>query len=147
MVESDTYDDSDAHSANHSVQEVRNRPGQWADWADEENPEERDRPAERVDAARVLRVAEDMRTVRNFFNSKADIAEAYSPPRITKEGRKQGFECGFALDLIVPEDAQAEVVETFQRAETLHAGGVPAMHSVFNPSKHERQNARGQEEG
>ena len=49
-------------------------------------------------AVRFTRLAEDVGTVRRFLGSRPAIAEAYSPPRITAEGRKMGLKCGFSFD-------------------------------------------------
>ena len=70
----------------------------WADLANEEDAGDRidleeDAKAQLQDkgrgAERVLRVADDMKVVRNLLNSKADVAEAYSPPESLQRQRRR----------------------------------------------------------
>ena len=49
-----------------------------------------------------MRLADDMDTVKKFISGTA-IAEVYSPPRITAEGKAMGLKCGFAFDVTVPD--------------------------------------------
>ena len=66
-------------------------------------------------AIRVTKVAEDMATVHNFLKTKSDIAEAYSPPRLTSEGRNFNLRCGFSFDITVP-DADGTVWDFSRRS-------------------------------
>ena len=47
-----------------------------------------------------MQVSEDMNTVKRFMSNTA-LAEVYSPPRVTAEGKAAGFKCGFAVDVTV----------------------------------------------
>ena len=71
----------------------------WADLADEEDQERSKRGKQ---AARVVRAAVDMEVVRKLLNSEADVAEAYSPPRVTAKAPKMSMVGVFALDLTMP---------------------------------------------
>ena len=55
-------------------------------------------------AARVLQVANDSKVVRAFLNSKNDLSEVYSPPRVAEEAKAAGLVAGFSLDLTVSDE-------------------------------------------
>lgn len=115
----------------------------WADLCDEEDAEQKDRVTQ---AIRVSRVAEDIAIVENFLGSKKDIAEVYSPPRMTLEGKAMGLRCGFAFDLTVPDESghvwglhqavmQKEGMEEAQGGEAVYAGRLPRLHSMVDHPK------------
>ena len=77
----------EVHGISENMKPLRGK--SWADLADEEDEEmaskdPRNWSPERQ-AKRVLQVAEDMNIVRNFLKCKSDVAEAFSPPRVTEE--------------------------------------------------------------
>ena len=45
---------------------------------------------------------QDMAVIRQKLGCKADLAEVYSPPRVTEVAKELGMRQGFALDLTVP---------------------------------------------
>ena len=46
-------------------------------------------------------IAEDTETVGSFLQSRNDLSEVYSPPRVTKDGASLGLKCAFAFGVIV----------------------------------------------
>ena len=138
----------------------------WADLTDDEEDEKTKKVAVKdpknfppgVQAERVLHVAEDMATVRKFLNSRADVSEAFSPPRVTVEAKRQGLVSGFSLDLTTKDELGASVglleevyasegLEAAERAKAVHAHRQPSLHTVVHHPKSEHEDARGEEEG
>ena len=81
----------------------------WADLADEEDAE---RGAQ---AVRIVKVANDMAVVQRFLSTGADIAEAYSPPRLTSEAKEFNLRCGFSFEITVP-DADGTIWDFSKRS-------------------------------
>ena len=104
-----------------------------------------------------MQVSENMNTVKRFMGNTA-IAEVYSPPRVTAEGKAMGVKCGFAFDVTVP-DKDGYVWDFTKRSCRRRAWmrlkeecaymlvGSPPCTAFFYHPEPQRSHARGEGEG